>query len=54
MDPQLNACAIAEVAPQPIVIDDSDSNSSEYPSGWEDSDQMAPQITFIPRPMQVT
>ena len=28
---------------------DSDSNSTDNPSGWEDSDHMAPQIMFIPR-----
>ena len=45
----MNTCEIAEVEHQPMEIDDSDSNSTEYASGWEDSDQMAPQITFIPR-----
>ena len=49
MDPKMDTIEIAEVKPQPIEIDDSDSNSTDYPSGWEDSDQMAPQITFIPR-----
>ena len=49
MDPKVNTIEIAEVEPQPMEIDDSDSNSTDYPSGWEDSDQMAPQIKFIPR-----
>ena len=49
MDPKLNTIEIAQVKPYPIEIDDSDSNSTDYPSGWEDSDQMAPQITFISR-----
>ena len=45
----MNTIEIAEAEPQPMEIDDSDSNSTDYPSGWEDSDQMAPQIMFIPR-----
>ena len=49
MDPKVNTIEIAEVEPQHMEIDGSDSNSTDYPSGWEDSDQMAPQIMFIPR-----
>lgn len=49
MDPKVNTCEIEEVEAQPMETDDSESNSTEYPSGWEDSDRMAPQIAFIPR-----